>query len=87
MPRKLLGHRLAKDTLILWGVQISGYVLPHYVFFLDRVPGPANFWPNGSGDSGRPLPLQEQGKLGFGNRNFSTNCRAISGRVLTSRCV
>jgi PST family polysaccharide transporter len=44
MLRKILGHRLAKDTLILFGVQISGYVLPLITLpFLTRVLGPANF--------------------------------------------
>ena len=44
MLRKLLSHRLAKDTLILFGVQISGYVLPLITLpFLTRVLGPANF--------------------------------------------
>lgn len=44
MLRKFLGHRLAKDTLILFGVQISGYVLPLVTLpFLTRVLGPANF--------------------------------------------
>ena len=44
MLRKLLTHRLAKDSLILFGVQISGYVLPLVTLpFLTRVLGPANF--------------------------------------------
>ncbi len=44
MLRKLLNHRLAKDTLILFGVQISGYVLPLVTLpFLTRVLGPTNF--------------------------------------------
>jgi polysaccharide transporter, PST family len=44
MLRKLLSHRLAKDTLILFGVQISGYILPLLTLpFLTRVLGPSNF--------------------------------------------
>jgi len=44
MLRKLLSHRLAKDTLILFGVQVSGYVLPLITLpYLTRVLGPANF--------------------------------------------
>lgn len=44
MLKKILSHRLAKDTLILFGVQISGYVLPLVTLpFLTRVLGPANF--------------------------------------------
>jgi PST family polysaccharide transporter len=44
MLRRLFSHRLAKDTLILFGVQISGYVLPLITLpFLARVLGPANF--------------------------------------------
>jgi PST family polysaccharide transporter len=44
MLRKLLSHRLAKDALILFGVQISGYVLPLITLpFLTRVLGPTNF--------------------------------------------
>ena len=44
MLRKFLTHRLAKDTLILFGVQISGYVLPLITLpYLTRVLGPANF--------------------------------------------
>jgi PST family polysaccharide transporter len=44
MVRKLLSHRLAKDALILFGVQISGYVLPLITLpFLTRVLGPVNF--------------------------------------------
>ncbi len=44
MLRRLLSHRLAKDTLILFGVQISGYVLPLITLpFLARVLGPSNF--------------------------------------------
>src|SRR5438270_13751596 len=44
MFKKTRGHRLAMDTLILFGVQISGYVLPLVTLpFLTRVLGPANF--------------------------------------------
>jgi len=44
MLRRVLNHRLAKDTLILFGVQISGYVLPLVTLpYLTRVLGPANF--------------------------------------------
>ena len=44
MLRRLLSHRLAKDTLILFGVQISGYILPLLTLpFLTRVLGPTNF--------------------------------------------
>jgi PST family polysaccharide transporter len=44
MLKKLLSHRLAKDTLILFGVQVSGYVLPVITLpFLTRILGPANF--------------------------------------------
>ena len=44
MLRKFLSHRLAKDVLILFGVQISGYLLPLITLpFLTRVLGPANF--------------------------------------------
>lgn len=42
--RHRLGNRLVKDTLILFGVQISGYVLPLVTLpYLTRVLGPANF--------------------------------------------
>lgn len=44
MVRRILSHRLAKDTLILFGVQISGYLLPLITLpFLTRVLGPTNF--------------------------------------------
>ena len=44
MLRKLLEHRLVKDTLVLLGVQLTGYVLPLITLpYLTRVLGPANF--------------------------------------------
>ncbi len=44
MLRRLLSHRLAKDTLILLGVQVSGYILPLITLpFLARVLGPTSF--------------------------------------------
>lgn len=44
MLHKLANHRLVKDTLILFGVQISGYVLPLITLpYLTRVLGPTNF--------------------------------------------
>jgi polysaccharide transporter, PST family len=44
MLPKLFRHRLVKDTLILFGVQISGYILPLITLpYLTRVLGPANF--------------------------------------------
>jgi PST family polysaccharide transporter len=44
MLLKLARHRLVKDTLILFGVQVSGYVLPLITLpYLTRVLGPGNF--------------------------------------------
>jgi PST family polysaccharide transporter len=44
MLLKLARHRLVKDTVILFGVQVSGYVLPLITLpFVTRVLGPANF--------------------------------------------
>lgn len=42
--RQLLGHRLIKDSLVLLGVQVTGYLLPLITLpYLTRVLGPANF--------------------------------------------
>ena len=42
--RLLLAHRLVQNTLVLFGVQISGYLLPLITLpYLTRVLGPANF--------------------------------------------
>lgn len=44
MLRKLLTHRLVKDTLVLLGVQVTGYILSFITLpYLTRVLGPANF--------------------------------------------
>jgi PST family polysaccharide transporter len=44
MLLRLIRHRLVKDTIILFGVQVSGYVLPLVTLpFITRVLGPANF--------------------------------------------
>jgi PST family polysaccharide transporter len=44
MLSNLIRHRLFKDTLVLFGVQISGYVLPLVTLpYLARILGPANF--------------------------------------------
>ncbi len=44
MLKNLAKHRLVKDTIILFGVQVSGYVLPLVTLpYLTRVLGPANF--------------------------------------------
>jgi|GEM_PF-2371867 len=44
MLRKLLANRLARDTAVLFGVQIVGYILPLILLpYLARVLGPSNF--------------------------------------------
>lgn len=44
MLLRLIRHRLVKDTIILFGVQVSGYVLPLVTLpYITRVLGPANF--------------------------------------------
>jgi PST family polysaccharide transporter len=44
MLLRLARHRLFKDTLILFGVQVSGYVLPLITLpYVTRVLGPSNF--------------------------------------------
>lgn len=44
MLSNLIRHRLVKDTLILLGVQVSGYILPLVTLpYVTRILGPANF--------------------------------------------
>ncbi|HWB99402.1 MAG TPA: flippase [Bryobacteraceae bacterium] len=44
MLKKFIKHRLVQDTLVLFGVQISAYLLPLVTLpYLTRILGPANF--------------------------------------------
>jgi len=44
MLQKLVRHRLVQDVMVLYGVQVAGYVLPIVTLpYLTRVLGPANF--------------------------------------------
>lgn len=44
MLLKLIRHRLVKDTIILFGVQVSGYLLPLITLpYITRILGPTNF--------------------------------------------